>query len=200
MSCLNFYCVSLVDVLILNAAYSSLIGSIPTCRHIRQWAHIHYPKSTTNINSPHQTVIMIQQSNIRLAVGHVICCVIALWHCKNILEAAVTPHLLFFVLYWWQSTMEDSIEVILQDYGGDLHTNRTNPVLSACTGALLAGLYGVWRLFTMPGFRKIPRSLKVLKNSFLFLFFTCLLCLLFSFKYQMLHVCMKSKKRSRDGT
>ncbi|AWP07267.1 putative protein FAM173A [Scophthalmus maximus] len=57
--------------------------------------------------------------------------------------------------------MEDSIEVILQDYGGDLHTNRTNPVLSACTGALLAGLYGVWRLFTMPGFRKIPRSLKV---------------------------------------
>lgn len=57
--------------------------------------------------------------------------------------------------------MEDSIEVILQDYGRVLPTSRPHPVLSACTGALLTGLYGVWSLFVMPGFRKVPWSLKV---------------------------------------
>ncbi|KAM9857984.1 ATP synthase subunit C lysine N-methyltransferase isoform 2-T2 [Aulostomus maculatus] len=57
--------------------------------------------------------------------------------------------------------MEDSIEVILQEHGRIFPTNRPHPVVSACTGALLIGLYGVWSLFTMPGFRKIPSSLKV---------------------------------------
>ncbi|XP_069034174.1 ATP synthase subunit C lysine N-methyltransferase isoform X2 [Embiotoca jacksoni] len=57
--------------------------------------------------------------------------------------------------------MEDSIEVILQDHGRAFPTNRHHPVVSACTGALLTGLYGVWSLFATPGFRKIPRSLKV---------------------------------------
>ncbi|XP_058492974.1 adenine nucleotide translocase lysine N-methyltransferase [Solea solea] len=52
--------------------------------------------------------------------------------------------------------MEDNIELILQDLN-----NRPNPVFSACTGALFTGLYGVWSLFAVPGFRKIPWSLKV---------------------------------------
>ncbi|XP_071339307.1 ATP synthase subunit C lysine N-methyltransferase isoform X1 [Trachinotus anak] len=57
--------------------------------------------------------------------------------------------------------MEDSIEVILQDHSRVLPTDRPHPVLSACTGALLTGLYGVWSVFVMPGFRKVPWSLKV---------------------------------------
>lgn len=62
--------------------------------------------------------------------------------------------------------MEDSIEVILQDHGRFLSTKRPHPVVSAGLGALLTGLYGVWSVFTMPGFRKIPRNLKVLEISF----------------------------------
>ncbi|XP_029915131.1 protein N-lysine methyltransferase FAM173A isoform X2 [Myripristis murdjan] len=57
--------------------------------------------------------------------------------------------------------MEDSIEVILQDQSRHHHHNRDHPVLTASTGALLTGLYGIWSLFAMPGFRKIPCSLKV---------------------------------------
>ncbi|XP_061881745.1 adenine nucleotide translocase lysine N-methyltransferase isoform X3 [Entelurus aequoreus] len=57
--------------------------------------------------------------------------------------------------------MEDSIEVILQDDENVLPTSRPHLVLSACTGTLLTGLYGVWSLFTMPGFRKVPSGLKV---------------------------------------
>ncbi|XP_019733570.1 protein FAM173A [Hippocampus comes] len=57
--------------------------------------------------------------------------------------------------------MEDSIEVILQDFEKVLPLSSPHPLLSACTGALFAGLYGVWSLFTMPGFRKIPSNLKV---------------------------------------
>ncbi|KAK5614608.1 hypothetical protein CRENBAI_016033 [Crenichthys baileyi] len=57
--------------------------------------------------------------------------------------------------------MEDSIELILQDYAGVFPTSRPHPIVSACTGALLTGLYGLWSVFTMPGFRKIPWSLMV---------------------------------------
>ncbi|XP_076585930.1 adenine nucleotide translocase lysine N-methyltransferase isoform X2 [Chaetodon auriga] len=57
--------------------------------------------------------------------------------------------------------MEDTIEVILQDHARVLPTSRPHPVLSACVGALLTGLYGVWSMFVMPGFRKIPFNLKV---------------------------------------
>ncbi|KAF7660605.1 hypothetical protein LDENG_00279050 [Lucifuga dentata] len=57
-------------------------------------------------------------------------------------------------------TMEDSIEMILQDVDRVLPKSRDHPILSACTGALLTGLYGIWTLFAMPGFRKIPCSLK----------------------------------------
>ncbi|XP_028270279.1 protein N-lysine methyltransferase FAM173A [Parambassis ranga] len=57
--------------------------------------------------------------------------------------------------------MEDSIEVILQDSGRMLPTSRPHPVVSACTGALLTGMYGVWSLFVMPGFRRVPWKLKV---------------------------------------
>ncbi|XP_014884690.1 protein FAM173A isoform X1 [Poecilia latipinna] len=57
--------------------------------------------------------------------------------------------------------MEDSIELIIEDYGGVFPTSRPHPIVSACTGAMLTGLYGLWSVFTMPGFRKIPRHLKV---------------------------------------
>ncbi|XP_070761156.1 adenine nucleotide translocase lysine N-methyltransferase [Enoplosus armatus] len=57
--------------------------------------------------------------------------------------------------------MEDSIEVILQDHSRVPSTNRHHPVVSACLGALFTGLYGVWSLFVMPGFRKIPWNLRV---------------------------------------
>ncbi|KAM7017943.1 adenine nucleotide translocase lysine N-methyltransferase [Tautogolabrus adspersus] len=57
--------------------------------------------------------------------------------------------------------MEDSIEVILQDYSNVLPTSSAHPLVSACTGVVLTGLYGVWSLFSLPGFRKIPLNLKV---------------------------------------
>nr|XP_020449513.1 protein FAM173A-like isoform X2 [Monopterus albus] len=57
--------------------------------------------------------------------------------------------------------MEDSIEVVLQDCGGILPPSRPHPILSTCTCALLTGLYRLWSLFVIPGFRKVPRNLKV---------------------------------------
>ncbi|KAJ8285397.1 hypothetical protein GJAV_G00026350 [Gymnothorax javanicus] len=58
--------------------------------------------------------------------------------------------------------MEDSIEVILQDCSTKyLHRPPENHVLSATSGALLTGLYGLWTMFVLPGFRKVPVRLKV---------------------------------------
>ncbi|KAM4616473.1 ATP synthase subunit C lysine N-methyltransferase isoform 2-T2 [Polymixia lowei] len=57
--------------------------------------------------------------------------------------------------------MEDSVEVILQDSDLALPHSRGHYILTASTGALLTGLYGVWSLFAMPGFRKVPRALRV---------------------------------------
>ncbi|KAL0979291.1 hypothetical protein UPYG_G00183270 [Umbra pygmaea] len=58
--------------------------------------------------------------------------------------------------------MEDSIEFILQDQGFKLvHGSKESPILTACTGALLSGLYGIWTMFALPGFSKVPRRLKV---------------------------------------
>ncbi|XP_074493783.1 adenine nucleotide translocase lysine N-methyltransferase [Sebastes fasciatus] len=57
--------------------------------------------------------------------------------------------------------MEDPIEVTVQDYGRVRPTSRPSPILLACLGTLLTGLYGVWSLFALPGFRKIPLNLKV---------------------------------------
>lgn len=58
--------------------------------------------------------------------------------------------------------MEDSIEVILQDCCTKyLHCHQDNHVLSACSGAFLAGFYGLWTMFVHPGFRKVPIRLKV---------------------------------------
>lgn len=64
--------------------------------------------------------------------------------------------------------MEDSIDVILQDHGGVLSPHRPHPVISACLGALFTGVYGVWSLFALPGFRTIPWKLKVLEMSSFF--------------------------------
>ncbi|XP_076860302.1 ATP synthase subunit C lysine N-methyltransferase [Brachyhypopomus gauderio] len=58
--------------------------------------------------------------------------------------------------------MEDSIEVILQD--GDSRFSRhtqEKPVVMAASGATLMGLYGLWTVFALPGFRKVPKCLKV---------------------------------------
>ncbi|XP_061117580.1 ATP synthase subunit C lysine N-methyltransferase isoform X1 [Conger conger] len=62
--------------------------------------------------------------------------------------------------------MEDSIEVMLQDYSsGYLRRHRDNHVLAVCSSALLAGFYGLWTMFVLPGFRKVPARLKVLAAS-----------------------------------
>ncbi|CAB1319904.1 unnamed protein product [Coregonus sp. 'balchen'] len=53
--------------------------------------------------------------------------------------------------------MEDSMEFILQDQGSRMvHGSKDNPIQTASTGALLAGLYGIWTMFALPGFRKVP--------------------------------------------
>ncbi|CAB1322069.1 unnamed protein product [Coregonus sp. 'balchen'] len=58
--------------------------------------------------------------------------------------------------------MEDSTEFILQDQGSRMiYGSKDNPILTAATGALLAGLYGMWTMFALPGFRKVPRRLKI---------------------------------------
>lgn len=57
--------------------------------------------------------------------------------------------------------MEDCIEMILQDRVTVSSTSTAHPVVSAGLGGLVAGLYGVWSLFVMPGFRQIPWRLKV---------------------------------------
>lgn len=51
--------------------------------------------------------------------------------------------------------------MILQDRVTVSSTSRAHPVVSAGLGGLVTGLYGVWSLFVMPGFRKIPWRLKV---------------------------------------
>ncbi|KAM9360113.1 ATP synthase subunit C lysine N-methyltransferase isoform 1-T1 [Symphorus nematophorus] len=56
--------------------------------------------------------------------------------------------------------MEDAIEVILQDHSRVLSTSKPHPGLSVCIGTAVTGLYGLWTMFVMPGFRKIPMSLK----------------------------------------
>ncbi|XP_010874756.1 ATP synthase subunit C lysine N-methyltransferase isoform X1 [Esox lucius] len=58
--------------------------------------------------------------------------------------------------------MEDSTEFILQNQGSRMvYGSKDNPIVTASTGALLAGLYGMWTMFALPGFSKVPRRLKV---------------------------------------
>lgn len=38
---------------------------------------------------------------------------------------------------------------------------QEKPVVTAASGALLVGFYGLWTLFALPGFRKVPVCLKV---------------------------------------
>ncbi|KAM6965010.1 adenine nucleotide translocase lysine N-methyltransferase [Aplochiton taeniatus] len=59
--------------------------------------------------------------------------------------------------------MEDSIEVILQERDSMFlqPKKKNNLILTACTGALLTGVYSIWTMFALPGFRKIPINLKV---------------------------------------
>lgn len=65
--------------------------------------------------------------------------------------------------------MEDSIDVILQDRVGVVPHRGSHPVVSACLGALVAGVYGVWSFFVLPGLRTIPWKLKVPEMSSLVL-------------------------------
>lgn len=57
--------------------------------------------------------------------------------------------------------MEDCIEVILQDQGPLSPRIREHPWVTACTGAMLTSLYGLWSLFALPGLRRVPWKLKV---------------------------------------
>ncbi|KAL2092064.1 hypothetical protein ACEWY4_011862 [Coilia grayii] len=58
--------------------------------------------------------------------------------------------------------MDDDIEVILQDRRAGLpQQHLDNPTFTACTGALLLGIYRLWTVFALPGFRKVPVNLKV---------------------------------------
>lgn len=57
--------------------------------------------------------------------------------------------------------MEDCIEVILQDQGPLAPRRREHPWVTACTGVMLSGLYGLWSLFALPGLRRVPWKLKV---------------------------------------
>ncbi|XP_023658596.2 adenine nucleotide translocase lysine N-methyltransferase isoform X3 [Paramormyrops kingsleyae] len=57
--------------------------------------------------------------------------------------------------------MEDSIEVILQDPGWFLPHYRDNSLLATLGGAALTASYGLWTMFVLPGFRKVPMRLKV---------------------------------------
>ncbi|KAL4630164.1 protein FAM173B-like isoform X1 [Arapaima gigas] len=61
-----------------------------------------------------------------------------------------------------ESTMEDSIETLLQDRDLDyLPPCKCNTVLTLGTGALLMASYGLWTMFALPGFGKVPIRLKV---------------------------------------
>ncbi|XP_028830323.1 protein N-lysine methyltransferase FAM173A-like [Denticeps clupeoides] len=58
--------------------------------------------------------------------------------------------------------MEDCIEVILQDRTSKfLSRYQDNRTISLLTGAIFAGFYGLWGMFCMPGFLKVPIRLKV---------------------------------------
>ncbi|XP_017578875.1 ATP synthase subunit C lysine N-methyltransferase isoform X2 [Pygocentrus nattereri] len=58
--------------------------------------------------------------------------------------------------------MEDSVEVILQDNRSRFsHHSPDKPILTAASGALLMSFYGLWSIFALPGFRKVPINLKV---------------------------------------
>ncbi|KAG9334742.1 hypothetical protein JZ751_006579 [Albula glossodonta] len=57
--------------------------------------------------------------------------------------------------------MEDTIEVILQDRDREFLRPQTSPTLAGLAGALLASLYGLWTMFALPGFRRVPIRLKV---------------------------------------
>ncbi|KAG9269982.1 ATP synthase subunit C lysine N-methyltransferase isoform X2 [Astyanax mexicanus] len=69
--------------------------------------------------------------------------------------------LVFFSVYQGL-VMEDSVEVILQDKRSWVsHRSQDRPVITAASGALLMGCYGLWSVFALPGFRRVPVHLKV---------------------------------------
>ncbi|XP_028852476.1 protein N-lysine methyltransferase FAM173A [Denticeps clupeoides] len=58
--------------------------------------------------------------------------------------------------------MEDSIDVTLQDKRSELQAQQqASTTLTASSGALLLGFYGLWTLFAQPGFRRVPVGLRV---------------------------------------
>ncbi|KAK3566185.1 hypothetical protein QTP86_028424 [Hemibagrus guttatus] len=58
-----------------------------------------------------------------------------------------------------QMIMEDSVDIILQDK--KLHQAHEKPIAMAASGAMLMVSYGLWTVFALPGFRKVPTSLKM---------------------------------------
>lgn len=59
--------------------------------------------------------------------------------------------------------MEDSVDIILQDK--TLHHAHEKPIVMAASGTMLMASYGLWTVFALPGFRKVPTSLKVTCQS-----------------------------------
>ncbi|XP_030624192.1 ATP synthase subunit C lysine N-methyltransferase-like [Chanos chanos] len=58
--------------------------------------------------------------------------------------------------------MEDSIEIILQDRSSKFfHRVQDKRAFTWVTGAVFCGFYGLWAMFCMPGFFKVPFRLKV---------------------------------------
>lgn len=58
--------------------------------------------------------------------------------------------------------MEDAVEMILQDKRFKSSCqSQINPAVTVASGTLLMSFYGLWTVFALPGFRKVPVRLKV---------------------------------------
>lgn len=61
--------------------------------------------------------------------------------------------------------MEDGIEMLLLDEPTRfLLSHEPNPRLNMLIGGTLTSVYGLWAMFVLPGFRKVPFKLKVLRS------------------------------------
>lgn len=61
-----------------------------------------------------------------------------------------------------ESRMEDNIEVLLQNHTPGYKNSRH---LTMAIGAVFTGVYGMWAMFCLPGFLRVPLRLKVCSHS-----------------------------------
>ncbi|XP_067270192.1 ATP synthase subunit C lysine N-methyltransferase isoform X2 [Pseudorasbora parva] len=57
--------------------------------------------------------------------------------------------------------MEDTVEVMLLHKSYTQEHSQEKSLVPAASAAVLTGFYGLWTLFALPGFRKVPMCLKV---------------------------------------